>query len=83
MLITKARTLKSASALAEGDRIEGTSKYDKGESVIWTIADVQNKIHPVLGAVVQVNVHTRDEGGWISEGVEFFLRPTERIWIEN
>ena len=80
--IENVRTLKRADQLAVGDKREGTSKYEKTERVVWHVTDVQEKIDPVLGRVIQINftVHAPD-GSFLWENHEIFLRPSERIWV--
>lgn len=83
--VENARTLKRADQLAVGDRRDGTSKYDKDKPVVWTVRDVQTKLDPFLGIVIQVNasIHTviDGEGNYLLENHEFFLRPSERVWV--
>lgn len=76
------KTLKRADALAVGDKIQGVSKYSS-IPVTWTVADVQTKTDPVLGTVVQVNAHVRTDEGYLDQSHEFFMRPSERLWIET
>jgi hypothetical protein len=82
-LITQTTVVKQASELAVGDKIKGTPKYDDYgiDEALWTVEDVQNKNHPVLGAVVQINVAT-NMGGFRNDFVEFVLRPADRIHVE-
>jgi hypothetical protein len=78
--ITNSKILKSADALAVGDKIEGVSKYD-GTRAVWIVADVQEKIDPILGKVIQVNAHVRTPDGYVHESHEVFLKASQKIWI--